>query len=252
MTFPITQKPDNPAPISLSELEDEASERFKSRPKRPPKLADPLWKESRDQAGMGWLDQPRLLDQDGRFVDSPGVPPIEAFRLPVIQGEKVRACDDLTASLTNRARLAHSPIPLPTWEHVDRIASALDLPRMPLALGKADESDAYKKQPLCPVDVRLGSIILGFPDRKRYGFSPALRSSDLPPQSPTIAHFPLIGVTFCPHFGIPMVGFFGDFGFVIFDNVMDQALATFVELRRLLGARLSPKKGSSGTTNAFL
>ena len=52
-------------------------------------------------------------------------------------------------------------------------------------------------------------------------------------------------------FGIPMVGFFDDFGFAIFANITDQALATFVGFCRLLVVHLSPKKCAVCTTIAF-
>ena len=52
-TSPLTQKPDNPTPISVPELQDGGPERFKSRPRRPPNLADSLWKEALGQLSMG-------------------------------------------------------------------------------------------------------------------------------------------------------------------------------------------------------
>ena len=252
-TFPLTQKPDNPKPLSISDLQKGASERFKSRSKRPPKLADLLWKEALEQVSMGWLDQPRLLTADGRFADSPDLPVVNAFRFPVIQGEKVRACDDLKASLTNRACSVLSPITLPTWEHVAQISSELALSRRPLALGKADESDAYKKQPLSPSDATWAVITLYGPDKKWYGFT---SRSQIFGSTASVVHYNtfsrLLVSLFVRLFGIPMVGFFDDFGFITFADIMDPALAAFIEFCRLLGVHLSAKKCAVGTTITFL
>ena len=191
----------------------------------------------------GWLGHPRLLNQDGRIADSPDFPMVDAFRFPVIQGEKVRACDDLEESLNNRDCSVHSPTALPTWEHVAQIPPALALPRMPLALGKAGESDAYTKQPLRPSDSTSAVITLYGPDGKWYGF---LSRSQIFGPTASVVHYNtfsrLLVSLFVRLFGIPMVGFFDDFCFVVFPNVTDQALVTFIEFCRLLGAHLSSKK----------
>ena len=252
-TFPLTQKPDNPKPLSLTELWEGAADRFRLRSKRPPKMADTLWTEALQQVDMGWLDQPRLLNADGRFADAPDQPVVNAFRFPVIQGEKIRACDDLKASLTNRACSVLSPITLPTWEHIAQISSELALSRRAIALGKADESDAYKKQPLSPSDATSAVITLYGPDKKWYGF---ISRSQIFGSTASVIHYNtfsrLLVSLFVRLFGIPMVGFFDDFGFVIFADVMDQALSAFINFCRLLGVHLSAKKCAVGTTITFL
>ena len=171
----------------------------------------------------------------------------------MIPGEKVRACDGLKASLTNKACSALSPITLPTWEHVAQISSALALSRRPLALGEADESDAYKKQPLCPADSTSAVITLYGPDGKWYGFLPLSRIFGA---AAPVVHYDafsrLLVSLFDRLFGIPTAGFFGDFGFAIFANIMDQALETFIEFRQVLGVHLSAKKCAVGTTVTFL
>ena len=42
---------------------------------------------------------------------------IPAFRFGVLQGEKLRAVDDIKQSFTNRATRVLTPINLPTWDH---------------------------------------------------------------------------------------------------------------------------------------
>ena len=54
-----------------------------------------------EQASYRWLRPPRRLNKDGRFRDPPQLPIVNTFRFAVIQGEKIRACDDLRDSLTN-------------------------------------------------------------------------------------------------------------------------------------------------------
>ena len=216
-TFPKTDKPDNPCPISPEESLKGAGERFKARSKRSPKLAPTLWKEMMDQVDKGWLQEPKLLNEKGRFVDSPDKPLNNAFRFAVVQGEKVRAVDDLRASLTNKACSAVTPITLPSWEHIAQITLELIPCGRSLALGKADESDAYKKLPLRQKDMDLAVITLCGPDGRWYG----CRSRSLIfGSTAAVVHYNtfsrMLVTLFSRLFGIPAVAYFEDFGFVIF------------------------------------
>ena len=253
LTFPMTAKPDNPHPITRESLFDSAIERFKSRAVRSPQKADVLWKEATAQVELGWLDPPRPLNSSGRFADQPDLPINNAFRFAVVQGEKVRACDDLKASLTNRACSVLSPITLPSWEHLSRIASELSSAHRDLALGKGDESDAYKKQPLTPADALSAVVTLQGPDRKWYGF---ISRSQIFGSTAAVVHYNtfsrLLVSLFVRLFGIPMIGYFDDFGFIVFETISAKALATFESFCSLLEVSLSKKKCSVGRINSFL
>ena len=60
----------------------------------------------------------------------------------------VRACDDLKASLTNRACLVLTRISPPSWGHIAQAYLDIFLSDYDWSLGKGGESDGYKKQPL--------------------------------------------------------------------------------------------------------
>ena len=252
-TFPLSEKPDNPNPLARDSLFVGAIERFKTRSRRSPPHALTLWKEALTQVGEGWLLAPRQLNSSGRFCDQPELQLNNAFRFAVVQGQKIRACDDLKASLTNRACSVTSPITLPSWEHLSRISSDLSTSHRNLALGKGGESDAYKKLPLSPEDSLTAVITLQGPDGKWYGF---ISRSLMFGSTAAVVHYNtfsrLLVSLFVRLFGIPMVGYFDDFGFVIFQTVSREALDTFRDFCRIIGTSLAAKKCSVGTANSFL
>ena len=231
----------------------DAPARFKARATRPPPHAAHMWTEALEQAQAGWMDSPRILNSSGRFGDAPSFPINNAFRFAVVQGAKIRACDDLRASETNRSCKAIAPISLPSWEHVAQISNDLLKSGRGLAFGKADESDAYKKLPLKAPDAFLAVITLQGPDGKWYVFTPR---SQLFGSTAAVVHyntFPrLLAPLFTRLFGIPLIGFFDDYGFLIFKSVMEESLSTFRQFCSILGIDLSEKKCSVGTTNTFL
>ena len=114
----MSDNPDNPNPLTRGSLFDPSIERFKARSARSPECADILWKEALAQVELGWMDQPRPLNSSGRFADEPSLPINNASRFVVVQGEKVRARDDLKDSLANPACSALSPIALPSGEYL--------------------------------------------------------------------------------------------------------------------------------------
>lgn len=110
----------------------------------------------------------RLRDA-GRYFDRPDLPQHKAFRIPLVHGERIRDGDELIQSLTNRACSVLTPIALLSWCHVAHISTLLSAARRPLALGKAGESEDYKKKPPLPADAPRGVVDSAVPDGRWYG-----------------------------------------------------------------------------------
>ena len=251
--FPLTLKPDNPEPLDTSELLEGSIERFKARSKRRPPHSQTLWKEALAQVNAGWLDPPRLLDSSGRFEDSPSTPLVNAFRFAVIQGEKIRACDDLKASLTNRACQVITPISLPSWEHLAQACLLISNSAHDWSLGKGDESDAYKKQPLAPSDALLAVTTLMGPDGRWYGFIPR---SQIFGSTASVVHYNtfsrLLASLICRLLGLPCIGYFDDYAFMAPKPIQTLALNTFKDFSSIIGTILQDRKCSIDSTNTFL
>ena len=97
-----------------------------------------------------------------------------------------------------------------------------------LSIGKGDESDAYKKLPIDPDDTINTVVTIQGPDRKRYG---SMSRSQISGPAAAVAHyntFSLLLVSlFARLFGIPLIGYFDDFGFIVFETVSAKALEIF-------------------------
>ena len=251
--FPLTLKPDNPDPLDIQTLLEDSIGRFKSRSSRRPPHSQILWKEALAQVESGWLEQPRPLDSSGRFEDSPALPLVNAFRFAVVQGEKIRACDDLKASLTNRACKVITPISLPSWEHLAQACILLSDSRHEWSLGKGDESDAYKKQPLRSSDAILAVTTLMGPDGRWYGFVPR---SQIFGSTASVVHYNsfsrLLASLICRLLKLPCIGYFDDYAFLAPTPIQELALSTFKEFSSLVGTLLHAKKCSIEPVNTFL
>ena len=92
------------------------------------KHSDHLWSEVMAQVAKGWLSGPLLLNDEGL---PPGFSFGEvgnAFRFPVAQADKIRACENLKYECANPFYGGRKPIRLPTWGRIGemclRIADA--------------------------------------------------------------------------------------------------------------------------------
>ena len=104
---------------------------------------------------------PRLLTVNGSFADSPDSPLNNAFRFAVAQPTKVRACDDLKDSLTNRLCTVATTITLPDWDLLAAMSQLITASsKADWAFLKGDAASAYKNLPLRPSDSHLASIAL--------------------------------------------------------------------------------------------
>ena len=253
IAFPLSGKPDNPNPLTRESLMGSSIGRFKARAVRSPQCADTLWKEAIAQVELGRLGKPLALNSTGRYTDQASLPLNNAFRFAVIQGVKVRACDDLKASLTNKACSVLSPIALPSWGRLSRIALELSSAHRDLAIGKGDASGAYKTLPIDPADALSASVTLQGPDKKWYGF---ISRSHIFGPAAAVVHYNtfsrLLVSLFVRLFGIPTIGYFDDFGFMVFETVSAKALGAFKEFCALLGVSQSKKKCSGGRINSAL
>ena len=108
-------------PLSTDSIWGGRAERFRTRAAASGyKHADELWSEAMDQCQRGWLAPPVLLGADGRLFGYEGKVN-NAFRFPVTQVGKIRACDDLKYGLANPCCATRTPIKLPTWGHIGQM-----------------------------------------------------------------------------------------------------------------------------------
>ena len=135
-TFPLSDKPDNPNPLTMESMMGSSVEMFRDRAARSPQCADVLWKEAVAQVELGRLDKPIPLNSSRRFRNQPSLSLNNAFRFAVIQGEKVRAFGDPKASLNNKACSVLYPIARPSRGRLSRSALGLSSAHRDLALGK--------------------------------------------------------------------------------------------------------------------
>ena len=166
--FPVSAQ-SLPAQLPLGKVSASNSSRFASRSARPPPQADVLWSEAMSQVALGWLDSPRLLNRLGSFADNERAPLNFAFRFAVAQSSKVRACDDLKDSLTNRLCAVETPITLPDWDLLAAMSLyGSSLSKKDWAFLKGDDTSAYKNLPLRPSDAHLAAIGLWGPNTKNW------------------------------------------------------------------------------------
>lgn len=161
-------------PADMGAIWSDVEERFcaRSRCSGFPKY-DHLRGEASDQVSSGWLSPPLPLSPSVRFLSQPDMRINAAFRFPVLQLDKIRACDDLKYGRVYHCAADVTPIKLPTWDHISQMflkvaGSATDWPFF-----KADRDSAYKNLPLNPDQSHLAVVTLRSPDDDlRYGFAP--------------------------------------------------------------------------------
>ena len=248
--YPLKGDPPPPIPVDL--LLEGAPERCRKRmSSRCSPHDDQLWREALAQEKKGWLEGPFDISVDAvvtrgdsQFRCNP------AFRFGVLQGEKLRAVDDLKQSYTNAAAQVLTPINLPTWDHFSSLIKLMTklAPSLPLGFAKADHSDAYKQLPLRPDHRGLAAITLREPSSGRwrcflpntqvFGSTTAvLQYNCLSRVIATLARRLL---------KIPVMGYFDDFGIVDPLSLTKEALQAFTELNRILGS-ISESRNQSGT-----
>ena len=176
----------------------------------------------------------------GSTIDTANV----AFRFPVIQGSKIRACGDFKNGLINLCASDWNPITLPTWGHIGQIAAGLSFPPRDWSFTKADHKADYKNLPLNLDQSQFCIVALRSPgDAKWYGFAPRT----LLFASSAAAHryncfSRVLAVIINRLFGLHIVNYFGDLGSTVPTSLSDDGLRLLIDVCALFGVILEDRK----------
>ena len=135
------------------------------------------------------------------------------------------ACDDLKYSKANELCAAKTPISLPTWDHIGQMTISVAPSARQWPFLKTDHTAAYKQLPLRPDNADLAVIALRGPV---YGRWAAFRSRNLVFGSTAAAlHYNCrsrcLAALISKTFGIPMLGYFDDYGAFAPSDLEDDA-----------------------------
>ena len=209
---------------------EQSQARFLERPKHSGyKNSQRGWDEALLQVAAGWLDGPIPTPGSGILPDTrPGVVNI-AFRFGAEQEDKLRACDDLKHNWVNLACSVWTPITLPLRGQIAHSALNLRKHNADWAFFKADHASAYKNLPIRAGRAHLAFVAIRPPSEgQRYAFPPrALISGAIS----AVLHYNCCSriLTFPTNriFGIPLVGYFDDYGDIPPDSLSKPGLSTF-------------------------
>ena len=252
--YPVSEEK-LPAQLSIGKVLQTAQSRFRSRSARPPPMAESLWAEAMEQVSEGWLDPPSLLNDDGQLADGSTSSLNISFRFAVSQSSKVRACDDLKDSLTNRLCSVETPIKLPDWDLLGAMSLLISSSsKKNWVLVKADDTSAYKNLPLRPSDSFLTAIALWNSAQKAwFAFLPRTL---LFGATAAVLHYNvfsrILAAILNRLFGIPLISFYDDLGTPMIEELAPEALSLIIEVSRLLGVILNQKKCDLGNPLSFL
>ena len=142
--------------MDSSSIRGGVPERFRARARASGfKRSDRLWIEAVSQHQRGWLSAPMRLDANG---SPPGCKEGEAnhaFRPPLLQTDKIHACDDPKYGRVDAFYGDRAPISLPTWGHIGEIRLRVADTERERPFSKTDHESAYKNLPLTPDSARL-------------------------------------------------------------------------------------------------
>ena len=210
--FPSSKK--IPTPADPDTIWSDVEERFCSRAKSSGYAqGGHLWAEALDQVASGWLSEPQLSTPPGQFANEPASRINAAFRFPVLQLGKTRACDDLKYGSDNPCASDATPIKLPTWGHISQMRLGVSESAVPWSFFKADHGSAYNNLPLNPDQAPLCVATLRSPDDGLWsGFAPkTLLFWALAAARHCNCFSRIIAVLINPIFGLPMINYFDDF-----------------------------------------
>ena len=196
-----------------------------------------LWAHTLEEVEKGWLEGP--FQAEG--LDTSETVP--CIRFPIVQGDKVRYCDDLRRSGTNSAARSTCKVDLPsaltlaevTSEAIRKNKEATGDRR--IRFWKGDHRDAYKQLPLKPHHAAFctvvaknpqgGGVALFYPKVLLFGPSLAVTAYN--------AVSRLVSFLYAKIFGLPCIAFFDDFAGVAPESLGDTPLDLFIELNKLIG-----------------
>ena len=210
--------------------------------------AEILGREAMEQVDKGWLSPPLPISHDGSVATYDSGPVKIAFRFGGDQTDKLRACDDLKRNEVNRYCAAWTPIKLPTWGHIAQMRLDVRRTRRPWGFFKADREAAYKQLPLRPEHTKLAFVALRDPITSGWmAFPPkALLFGAASAFLRYNCFSRLLAVLANRIFGIPLIGYFDDFGALVPANVGRHALRTFERFCNSLGITLKKTKTDRG------
>ena len=245
----IGQAPD------LSEIWNLRTERFRNRATRSGwKDANALWGEAMGQVNRGWLGEPLDVDLNGGLSAYPGESVNIAFRFGVRQLDKLRACDDLKHNTANLYCKTVTPIKLPTWDHIAQMCLDIADTSRPWGFIKTDHEAAYKQLPLRPDHARLAFVALRNPTSGVWVASPPrvllFGAAAAVLRYNTFSR--VLAVLVCLYLGIPLVGYFDDFGSMTPEELMEIALRTLLRFCATLGIKMKDSKTLAGRLITFL
>ena len=169
-----------------------------------------------------------------------------AFRFGLKQDAKLRACDDLKHSLTNRCCWNKTPIKLASWGHLAQLSSIMAEQGDDWHLFKTDHEAAYKQLPIAPADQQTAIVALRRPSSGNwFGF---VTRTLVFGSVAAVLHYNVISRIWaalcCRPLGIPLAGYFGDFAALARAGLAEEALRVFPRFCEMLGFVLKPGKSS--------
>ena len=226
----------------IEEIFEESSERFRGRPNKGSNKADnEIWNEGTEQKLRGLMGGPFDFNEDGPVRGEEKALHNIAFRFAVIQPENVRAIDDCKHARINEFCKIRTPISLPSWDHVAECTRMISSANREWGCAVADQHAAYKCEPLMPKHINLRIIAIWNPKSQRYfAFKPP---TQLFGSADSVLNYNILSRILAPLanrvFAIPVLGYFGDFGFIVPWDVGNIALSTFEEFCAIAGIRMN-------------
>ena len=212
-----------------------------------------LWDEAMTQVEKGWLAQPLPIDPLGNVATYSNNGAVIAFRFGVDQLDKIRSCDDLKYSTTNKYCTVWTPIKLPTWDHIGQMALEVKKTNKPWSFIKVDHEAAYKQLPLETSHTKYAMVTLRHPTLNTW-FA-------FPPQTllfgaeAAVTHYNcfsrVVAILINRIFGIPQVSYFDDLGAQTPSEMAQPALDTIKIFLMTLGIFLKHSKTGLGEIMIF-
>ena len=201
--------------------------RFRDRASHPAKLeAETIWMEALEQQSLGWLDGPYDLMDNGRLALEPDTAINIAFRFPVIQPGKVRACDDCRHSTLNDFCVIATPLSLPSWGHIVECVRRVSPGNFNVSFAVADQWPAYKCEPLHPDNIPLCALAIWNPHTSKFFGSKPL--TQLFGSTDAVLNYNVLSRIIASLanriFAIPAIGYFDYFGFITSATVSESAI----------------------------
>ena len=210
-----------------------------------------LWEVTMQERNSGWLEGPYARAD----VEVSVCLPVNRFL--VRQGEggaKKRPIDNMRRSGINEACLVHTPVVLPSVDHVAHMANAMWTASGDVHFWKADHESAYKQLRLAPGHSWLALTAVQDPASGELMF---FRPLTLPFGAvSSVAHYTatsrMVASLAARLLRLPVVGYFDDFCGVSQPALASRALQLFEWLNATLGLRFKAAKCEYGPSIEFL